>query len=49
MKLADWVGEVKATGDVPEDGQNTLAAITSAAALCWAEIDRMGRHHTETA
>ena len=40
MKLADWVDEVKATGGVPDGDQDTLAAITSAAALCWAEIDR---------
>lgn len=47
MKLADWVDEVKATGGVPEGDQDTLAAITSAAALCWAEIDRMGDPRSE--
>ena len=49
MKLADWVNEVRATGGVPEGDRDTLAAITSAAALCWAEIDRMGQPRTVTA
>ena len=47
MKLADWVDEVKATGGVPDGDQDTLAAITSAAALCWAEIDRKRDPHSD--
>lgn len=47
MQLAEWVDEVKATGGVPDGDQDTLAAITSAAALCWAEIDRMGDPRSE--
>lgn len=47
MKLAEWVDEVKATGGVPDGDQDTLAAITSAAALCWAEIGRMGDPRSE--
>ncbi len=47
MKLAEWVDEVKATGGVPDGDQDTLAAITSAAALCWAEIGRRGDPRSE--
>ena len=32
---------------MPEGDRDTLAAITSAAALCWAEIDRMGDPRSE--
>lgn len=42
MRLADWVDEVKATGGVPDSDPDTLAALRSAAALCWDEIDRKG-------
>lgn len=42
MRLADWVDEVKATGGIPEGDPDTLAALRSAAALCWDEIDQKG-------
>lgn len=42
MRLLEWVDMVKATGGVPEGSYDTLAAMRSASALCWAEIDRRG-------
>lgn len=49
MKLVEWVETVKTTGGVPDCGYDTMAAIRSASALCWAEIDRRGQHRNETA